>query len=164
MFDHMIAKQSLHFAKRNKFHKEKKKFGEGLSHENGPKFHVLLHINHISLKKSLILPSEITTLPNRKKIHSFPPSCVSCQEWVSPITAEICLTNLRLNYSSWHFPLIVVNKIHKCGKWCQIFRFHSSLPQRKFSVKGDHLSHTENTLLHRVEGLRLGHLTLKIYL
>jgi hypothetical protein len=77
MFDHIIAKPSLHFAKGNKFHK-KKKFGKGLSHENGPKFPALLGINHIALK--IIYALEITSLPNRKKIHSFSTSCVSCQE------------------------------------------------------------------------------------
>jgi len=65
MFDHMIAQPSLLFAKGNKFQK-KKNISKGISHESGPKFPALLHINHISLQ----IMSDITfgdNIPTRQE-------------------------------------------------------------------------------------------------
>jgi len=72
MFDHMIAKLSLRFAKGNK----EKKIGKGLSHENGLKFPALLHINHISFIVSDITFRDNIPTKQQKDPLIFPILCL----------------------------------------------------------------------------------------
>jgi hypothetical protein len=112
-------------------------------------------------KSSVILPSEITILPNRRKIHWFSASCVVCQEWVSPNMAGIGLTNLRLNYIL--FLSLLSRKYINVGNYDKFPDFTRPYHSESFLWKATIYFLLKIRYFLCVEGLMLGHLTLKIF-